>query len=263
MKRVLTAAALIPPVIATVFFANQWIFCAVVVLVAILCYREYDGIAAAYGFGKPGLLGYVAGFALLFWGWEAWLVVVFAALAAFALSMRAADLAQALPRSALLVTGVVYIFGAWRCAIPLHRFNPHWLMFALIVNWVGDAGAYYFGRRFGKHRLAPRVSPKKSWEGAAAAVVVSVIVGGAYLIYFVPGTAIAEAIAIAAAANAAGQLGDLCESAMKRGAGMKDSGSILPGHGGFLDRVDGTLFSLPVIYAFTAWSAAAGSAPIL
>ncbi len=250
MKRVLTAAALFPPVLATVFFASDWLFFVVVALVASICYYEYDSIAAAYGFGAPGPIGYGAGLLLLWWGGDAWLVVLAAALIAFAMSLRVDDIAHALPRSALLVTGIVYIFGAWKCAIVLHRLNVHWLMYALILNWVGDIGAYYVGRAFGKHRLAERVSPKKTWEGAIAAVVTAVLIAGAYLIYFVPAIGIVEAIALTAAANIAGQLGDLCESAMKRGAGVKDSGSILPGHGGLLDRVDSTLFSLPVVYAF-------------
>jgi phosphatidate cytidylyltransferase len=250
MKRVLTAIALLPPVIATIFFANDWVFFAVVALVALICYREYDSIAAAYGFGAPGPIGYGAGLLVLWWGGEAWLVVLAAALIAFAMSLRVDNLAHALPRSALLVTGIVYIFGAWKCAILLHRLNLHWLMYALIVNWVGDIGAYYVGRAFGKHRLAERVSPKKTWEGAIAAVVTAVLIAGAYLVYFVPGVGIAEAIMLTVVANVAGQVGDLCESAMKRGAGVKDSGVILPGHGGFLDRVDSTLFSLPVVYAF-------------
>ena len=94
------------------------------------------------------------------------------------------------------------------------------------------------------------MSPKKSWEGAAASVVASVLIAGGYLLYFVSGVPVLEAIALTAVANVAGQLGDLCESAMKRGAGVKDSGGILPGHGGFLDRVDSTMFALPVIYGF-------------
>jgi phosphatidate cytidylyltransferase len=98
--------------------------------------------------------------------------------------------------------------------------------------------------------MAPRVSPNKSWEGAAASVATAALIGGAYLLRFVPGTTVIEAIGVTAAANIAGQVGDLAESAMKRGAGVKDSGAILPGHGGFLDRVDSTLFALPVIYGY-------------
>ncbi len=250
MKRVLTAAALIPIVVYIVLVAPYWPFFAVLATVAVLCYHEYNAIAGAYGFGVPGPIGYGAGLLMLLWNGDAWLIVLAAALIALMLSLRSSDLAHALPRSALLVMGVVYIFGAWKCAIPLHEANRHWLMYALIVNWAGDIGAYYVGRSFGKHRLAERVSPKKSWEGAVASVVAAVLIAGAYLVYFVPEVGIVEAIVITALANAAGQFGDLCESAMKRGAGVKDSGSILPGHGGILDRVDSTLFSLPVILAF-------------
>ena len=121
-------------------------------------------------------------------------------------------------------------------------------MYALLLNWAGDSGAYYVGRAFGKHRMAPLISPKKSWEGAAASLVTSVLVGGGYLLRFIPGVTIAGAIGLTVAANAAGQLGDLAESAIKRGASVKDSSAILPGHGGFLDRVDSTLFTLPLIY---------------
>jgi phosphatidate cytidylyltransferase len=123
-------------------------------------------------------------------------------------------------------------------------------MYALILNWAGDAGAYYVGVRFGRHKMAPRVSPKKSWEGAAASVATSILIAVPYLVHFVAGVPILAAILLTAAANAAGQIGDLAESAMKRGAGVKDSGTLLPGHGGFLDRVDSTLFAMPVIYVF-------------
>jgi phosphatidate cytidylyltransferase len=251
MKRVLTAAALIPIVVYVVLWANPWIFLAVVFAVAFLCWREYDGIAAAYGFGEPGLIGAAAGYLLLAWpGESSWLFVTVLAIGALMLAMRADDLAHSLPRAALLLTGVVYVFGAWKCAIGLHDINPHWLMYGLIVSWTGDIGAYYVGRKFGKHRLAPRVSPNKSWEGSVASVASAVVISGAYLLKFVPGMTVALAVGITVAANLAGQFGDLAESAMKRGAGVKDSGTILPGHGGFLDRVDSTLFALPVILAY-------------
>ena len=250
MRRILTALALIPIVVYVVLWANFWAFLAVLVTVAFLCYREFNGVAEAYGFGAPGPLGYGAGLLLLVWWQDTWLVVVVVALIVLAAAIRGDDLAKSLPRAALLLAGIVYVFGCWKCAIPLRELSPHWLMYALLVNWVGDMGAYYIGRRWGRHKMAPRVSPHKSWEGAVASVVASVLIAGAYLLRFVPGIAVAQAVALTVAANAAGQLGDLTESAMKRGAGVKDSGAMLPGHGGFLDRVDSTLFSLPLIYAY-------------
>jgi phosphatidate cytidylyltransferase len=254
MKRVLTAALLVPFVVYTVLWANPWVFLAVVALAAVLSYREYDSIAAAYGFGAPGVLGY-AGLVLLVVPYQhAWLVVTAIALVALTLALRSAELAHALPRTSLLVLGVIYIFGCWRCAVVLRGFGAHWLMYALLVSWTGDIGAYYIGKAFGRHRMADRVSPKKSWEGAAASVATSVLLAGAYLWHFA-GVSVAEAVLLTALANVAGQLGDLVESAMKRGAGVKDSGVLLPGHGGFLDRVDSALFVMPVV---AGWLIAAG-----
>ncbi|HXK03789.1 MAG TPA: phosphatidate cytidylyltransferase [Verrucomicrobiae bacterium] len=248
MKRVLTALALIPLVTWVVLWANWWIFLAVLCTVACLCYREFDDIAGSYGFGKPGIVGYGAGLCLLVWWNAGWIIVVALALFAMVLAMRTRDLSNSLPRAAFLLLGVVYVFGCWKCARPLREINPHWLMYGLALNWIGDMGAYYIGKPFGRHKLAPQISPGKSWEGAVASMLFSVAFGASYLMYFIPGVGLAAAIGLTAAANIAGQIGDLAESAMKRGAKVKDSGGILPGHGGFLDRVDSTLFALPVIY---------------
>ena len=164
------------------------------------------------------------------------------------LTLSAADLAQGFARAAALVLGIVYIFGAWKTAILLHDINPHWLMFGLMVNWIGDTGAYYVGKNFGRHKLAPAISPGKSWEGAVASAVTGVAFGMIYLPLAIKGRSVLSAGLLALAANIAGQVGDLAESAIKRGAGVKDSGNVLPGHGGMLDRVDSTLFALPVLY---------------
>jgi phosphatidate cytidylyltransferase len=250
MKRVLTALVLIPIVGWVVLFANSWIFLAVLVTVACLCYREYNDIAAAYGFGSPGVVGYGAGLLVLVWWDLPWLALVGITVAVLILVMREEHLEHALPRAALLVTGILYVFGCWKCARPLREINPHWLMYGLMLNWVGDIGAYYVGRPFGKHKLASRISPKKSWEGSVASVFTSGLVGTLYLQLFIPSVPLWQAIALTVAANIAGQVGDLAESAMKRGANVKDSGGILPGHGGFLDRVDSTLFALPIVYAY-------------
>src|SRR5947199_5782418 len=201
MKRVLTALALIPIVVYVTLWANLWIFLAVLFSVAFLCYREYDGIAAAYGFGAPGLAGAAAGYFLFAWRGDAWLYLTIVAIVALAVVMRMEDLAKALPRAALLFIGVVYVFGCWKCAIPLREINPHWLMYGLMLNWVGDTGAYFVGRKFGKHKMAPRVSPKKSWEGAVASVITSVLVGGFYVTRTIPNVPVLHVVALTAVAN--------------------------------------------------------------
>jgi len=251
MKRIVTALILIPLVAWVVLWANSWIFFAVLATVSCLCWYEYNEIAGSYGFGKPGIVGYAIGLAVLAFSDIPWLAVVGLTVVVLIAVMRDRDLAHALPRAALLVLGVIYVFGCWKCARPLREtYSPHWLMYALLLNWAGDIGAYYIGKPFGRHKLAPRVSPNKSWEGSIASVITSAGVGGLYLTRMLPGVPISHVLALTAVANVAGQLGDLAESAMKRGASVKDSGVILPGHGGFLDRVDSTLFALPVIYAY-------------
>jgi phosphatidate cytidylyltransferase len=254
MRRVLTALCLIPVVVYLVFFAPIWLFSLVLAAVACLCFHEYRKLAEGYGFGPPHWFAYAAGLLLLFVNrppWP-WLSIVAATLVALACAMNASDLAHALPRAAFLALGLAYVFGCWKCALLLRVRSPHWLMYTLIVNWAGDIGAYYVGRSIGKHRLAERVSPGKTWEGAAASLVASVLVAGAYLARFIPAEPALQIVLLTLAANAAGQLGDLSESVIKRGAGAKDSGSLLPGHGGMLDRVDSTLFALPVVYAYLA-----------
>jgi phosphatidate cytidylyltransferase len=127
--------------------------------------------------------------------------------------------------------------------------NVHWLFFALALCWAGDITAFYVGRAFGHHKLAPVVSPGKSWEGAIGSAFGSMLFGVVYMRYFVRDLPWWQVALIALAGNIASQFGDLAESAMKRGAGLKDSGDLLPGHGGLLDRLDASLFALPVVYA--------------
>jgi phosphatidate cytidylyltransferase len=253
MKRVFTALLLIPVFVYVVLWAPHLLFLAVLAAVALLCYREYARVAGAYGFGEMGPVGYAAGLAVLLIPQEPALLVTLIALLALSLSLSAGELAKGLPRAALLFLGVVYIFGVWRTAIPLRARSPHWLLFVLSLTWIGDAAAYYLGRRFGRHKMAPRVSPAKSWEGAAASLVASVAFAALYVPRFIPGVPLWVAMLLGAAANVAGQIGDLAESALKRGAGVKDSGHMLPGHGGWLDRVDSALFAMPVLWLILAW----------
>lgn len=248
MKRVLTALILIPVFCYVILWAPLWAFMAVVVLVALLCYREYADLVALHQIEKPGIFGLVAGVLLLFLPGKDFAFLVLIAILALALALRSRDMAEVLPAGAALLLGIVYVFGSLRCAIDLRGISQYWLFFALSLNWVGDIAALYVGRALGRHKLAPRVSPAKSWEGAAASTVASVVYGVLYFPRLLPSVPLVEALGLAAIANIAGQLGDLCESALKRGAGVKDSGTLLPGHGGWLDRVDSTLFALPVVY---------------
>jgi phosphatidate cytidylyltransferase len=252
MKRILTAVALVPVVAATVLYAPGWLFLAVLAAIALVCFHEYNLIVPSYGIAKAGPVAYAAGLVLLLAPRADVALLLAVVLIVLTLNMRLKELGQGLPASAVMLLGLVYIFGAWRCAWLLRSLNPHWLMFGLAVNWVGDMAAYYVGSAIGRHRLAPRVSPKKSWEGAIGSVVAGAAFGVAYLRWAIPAVPVWEAAALAAAVNVAGQVGDLAESAIKRGAGVKDSGNSLPGHGGWLDRVDSSLFGLPVLYFLLA-----------
>ena len=245
MKRVATALLLLPIAIYSVLFAPVLVFVAVVALVAILCFHEYAVITEIFA---PA--GYVAGLIVLLAPLgKLFPLFVVITLIAMCLPLVSTSLEQGFIRASALVLGIAYIFGAWRAGIMLHDISPHWLMFGLMINWVGDTGAYYVGRKFGRHKLAPVVSPGKSWEGAAASVAAGILFGVIYLSLAIRGTTWLTAALFALAANVAGQIGDLAESAIKRGANVKDSGSLLPGHGGMLDRLDSTMFALPVLYA--------------
>jgi phosphatidate cytidylyltransferase len=249
MKRLLTAAVLIPFILYVVYLAPFGVLFGVTALVALICYSEYSGIAAGYGIAKAGPLGYAAGLLVLVMKpQDGYLILTLVALLALALVLRLEDLRQALPQAAFLLFGIVYIFGAWKFAILLRGVSPHWLGYGLVLNWLGDACAYYAGKSFGRHKLSPQISPHKTWEGAAASLAGSIVFGVAYLPRALPAISVLTAAWLSVLVNLAGQTGDLAESALKRGAGVKDSSTLLPGHGGLLDRVDSTLFALPVIY---------------
>lgn len=252
MKRVLTALLLIPFFVWVALWAPYAVFAAVLAAVGLIAFHEFDRMAAAQGIAPVGWVGMIAGLALLF-APEPFVVVVLVSLAFMIAALRSRDLTGALPSAAASLLGVIYIFGAWRCAIGLRAINPHWLMIALLVSWAGDTAALYAGRAFGRHKLAPRISPAKTWEGFSGSVVGGTLAGGIYAHFLIPPAALWGVLAVCAGANIAGQVGDLCESAFKRGAGVKDSGTTLPGHGGWLDRIDSSLFSVPVVYAVLAY----------
>lgn len=248
MKRVLTAIALLAVAVYLIFWAPMPVFRAAAVCMGLICYWEYAGLVSAHGIPRADIFGIIAGLILLFWPHATLPGITILVMIALAAALRSANLQEVLPRVACTFLGTLYAFAPWRLAIDLRMVSVHLLFFALAMNWAGDTLAYYAGRRFGKHKLAPVVSPSKTWEGAAASVVGSLLFGLLYLGHFLPGLSLGRIALFSVAGNIAGQFGDLAESAIKRGAGVKDSGNMLPGHGGMLDRVDSSLFALPMIY---------------
>ena len=249
MNRVLTGLALIAFALYAIFWANPWIFAAIVAMMAVGCYREFVTIANANVALGPLYSGYVLGILYLIDPSLSRLLAVIILI----LALRLADFTKSVYFAGALSLGVLYTFGAWRCAIDLRAISPYWILFALAINWVGDIAAFYVGRAIGRHKLAPRISPGKSWEGAVASMTAAVVMGFVVHARLGLGLNLTEMIALSVLCNIAGQLGDLAESALKRGSGMKDSGSILPGHGGVLDRLDSSLFTMPVVYFFLTY----------
>ena len=249
MKRLLTALALIIFAVYLVFLAPPVVFLIAALFVGLLCYWEFSAIVAAHGISSPGVIGALLGFAIILWPQQAfWTAPLFLALE-LTLLLRRPNLREIIPEAGSMLLGALYAFVPWRLAVDLRRESIHLLFFALALNWVGDSAAFYFGRLFGKHKLAPVISPGKSWEGAAASVAGSTLFGLMYLGNALPALPLIAVAVMAILGNIAGQLGDLVESSIKRGAGVKDSGNLLPGHGGVLDRLDSSMFAVPVIYS--------------
>jgi phosphatidate cytidylyltransferase len=168
-----------------------------------------------------------------------------------------ADFSKMLVGAGVTILGVFYLFflGGYLVALRMSfdtspLLSTKLLIFFLLVLWVGDGLAYYTGRYLGKHKLAPKISPGKTWEGCAGGMIGSVGAAALATFAFFPELPLQASLPLAAAMNVLGVLGDLTESAIKRGAGAKDAASILPGHGGFLDRLDSLLFNAPLLYYF-------------
>jgi len=134
--------------------------------------------------------------------------------------------------------------------IDLRPMGQVWIFFLLTVIFASDTGAFYFGKLLGKHKLYEAVSPHKTWEGAIGGLITSIIGASLFLVIFGPCPLNLKMAFLVILLSTAGQIGDLCESMLKRRHNVKDSGQILPGHGGILDRIDGLLFAIPVLYVY-------------
>jgi phosphatidate cytidylyltransferase len=162
-------------------------------------------------------------------------------------------LEDSLPSSAIAVLGTTYVGMLSGSLIRLRHDFPEGsklVYFLLLVVWLGDSGAYYVGKTFGKHKLSPRISPKKTIEGLMGGVAASVITALVIHFTFFPEFPLLHAIIAGVILSISGVIGDLAESMWKRSADVKDSGTLLPGHGGFLDRFDSILFTAPILYSY-------------
>lgn len=166
------------------------------------------------------------------------------------------SLDEALPSSAVAVLATMYVGMLGGSMVRLRNDfpeGPRLVFFLLIVVWIGDAGAYYVGRQFGKHKLSPRISPKKTIEGLLGGIVTSITAAIVISLTFFPEMKLVHAIIIGSILSASGVVGDLAESMWKRSAAVKDSGTLIPGHGGFLDRFDSIFFTAPILYVYWAF----------
>ncbi|WP_260740374.1 phosphatidate cytidylyltransferase [Tunturiibacter lichenicola] len=273
MKRILTATVLILAVFALIFFGQLWMITLFSAIMAELAAYEYLKLAAvgaeAHGATLRIPVWWMAlGTALAFVVTlpnvpvESQLPVLSGlTLILFAWNGFRAPLIQVLPDTAQGLFGLIYIAYPLTL-IPLlwkQEDGPALVLFLMVCVWAGDIAALYIGRAFGKRKLAPRLSPGKTWVGSIASIVGSMLAAGIVIAIADTLTArgntllhisepIWQSLLLAAILNVAAQLGDLLESAIKRGAGVKDSGTMLPGHGGILDRIDALLLAAPVLW---------------
>ena len=290
LKRIATALVLIPVVILLVLRAPVPVVAAVAGAVALVTVQEFLKLTESYDVQPLRLPTYT--FVGLFFlllaadsGGETpqlsalkfVLALGFAcAIAPFlflTIAMRRTQMKGSYPAAAASAFAFTYIALPMAMLVQLRQqwAGAFWLLFLLLVVWAGDIFAYFVGRSLGRHLMAPRISPKKTWEGAAASVAASLVVGillfnhalqiSSFLLrigliqrrdglFGLEKPEIWPIVWLTIALNVAAQLGDLVESLIKRGAGVKDSGTILPGHGGMLDRIDALLFAAPVLWFY-------------
>jgi phosphatidate cytidylyltransferase len=289
LKRIATAAVLIPIVMLLVLRAPVPVLAVFAAAVALVTVQEFLKLTEPYGMQPLRLPTYVfAGLLFLLLAVTAAETPQVSALkfvlgAGFAaaiapfifltIAMRRAELSGAYPAAAASAFAFVYIALPMAMLVQLRQqwAGAFWLLYLLLVVWAGDIFAYFVGRSVGRHLMAPRISPKKTWEGAAASLAASLVAGTLLFTYALQISSFLlrlgliqrrdglfglekpelwPILLLTIALNIAAQLGDLVESLIKRGAGVKDSGNILPGHGGMLDRIDALLFAAPVLWFY-------------
>ena len=268
IARILTAVVLLPILIASIVIPKlSLLFVILVGIAIILALLEFWLLARKQQIRADPAAGLLAAMALIvvFYFTEPHkspdllalilVLVLLTICSLIAAILRGAPFDRMISSSAVTVLGVLYValLGGHLIAVRTgfgSQLSKHLLLFFFLVLMGGDSGAYYAGKTFGRHKLAPTVSPGKTWEGAVASMLTSLLLAAAAHYWFFPELSLKFALPLAAVMNVVGVFGDLTESALKRSVGTKDTAQILPGHGGMLDRVDSLLFNAPLIYYF-------------
>ncbi|HVG29468.1 MAG TPA: phosphatidate cytidylyltransferase [Pyrinomonadaceae bacterium] len=268
MKRILTALVALPVIIASIWFEQLRLLFVLIAAAAMMAgLYEFWILSARRDMKAMRELGtfFAVAFLILFF-YRApsaapelllALAVLFVVATLAAAMLRGAPFERMIGSAGATVLGVLYVVFLGGHLVALRTsFEPqlarHLLFFFLLVLMGSDTAAYYTGRALGRHKLAPKVSPGKTWEGAAGGMCASLAFAALAHYWFFHELSLRAALPLAAVMNVVGVLGDLTESALKRGAGAKDAASILPGHGGLLDRLDSLLFNAPLLYYFAA-----------
>lgn len=256
--RLISAGIISPPLLWVLFRGPRWGFLSIILAAAVLSSTELFRMVAPESrtirvAGTAGTLGWLL--ALTFAGTVAQL---FALQLGILISLMLVCMLRPTPvetagqRIGWLVGAPFYI-GAGLAALARLQvldYGPSWILLAMMLAWFGDTGAYFVGRFFGKHRLLPSVSPSKTVEGSLGGLAFSVLGAFVAATTYLPVLPYGHALALGIVGGAVGQCGDLFESLIKRATGVKDSGTLLPGHGGMLDRIDAFLFTCAVTWLY-------------
>ncbi|MDX1644199.1 MAG: phosphatidate cytidylyltransferase [Thermoanaerobaculia bacterium] len=261
MKRLLTSAVLLPLALAAVFYLPTVAFWLLVVGLIELAAWEATRIGARWAPQAPlwlllvtvptaavllSRLLYEGGDPERLWALLLGLLVLLSVGCGFVVLLARTPPGEAAPALGVVGWGTTYFSTAAVALWALREIDPWVLLLLLAVVWLGDTAAYYVGRNLGRHRMAPVVSPKKTWEGAAANLIVAAATAAAWCLLRLD-VVRWDLVVLAIVVAAGGQLGDLVVSLFKRGAGVKDSGDLLPGHGGMWDRLDALLVGAPLL----------------
>lgn len=265
MKRILTAVAVLPFLIASILISSLWwVFVLLAAAAMVVGLWEFYLLARRLKLQPEVAAGYIAGAALITIPLQNdpanVLLVLFVIIGVtiatlISVTLRGAPFEKMIASVGATLLGVLYIplLGSHLVALRMGfppRLSAHLLSFFFLVLMGSDAGAYYTGRSFGKRKLAPSISPGKTWEGVVGGIVAALAMATLAHFWFFRELPLKYMLPLAAIMTVLGILGDLAESALKRGAGAKDAANILPGHGGILDRLDSLLFNAPLIYYF-------------